>query len=117
YPPPRWFRIIDGILRTAGRNGLWFSGFGALPFDVPLNPKEPKQWRNPANFMRQYRRTGLSWDVNLEARAAKVALARKMAVVSNPSADAPTRRLSLIDPGYRKAALREIRRLVPFYRR
>jgi hypothetical protein len=115
-PPARWYRTIDGILRTAGRNGLWFSGFGALPFDIPVHPKEPKAWRNPANFARQYRLTGLSWDVNVEARAAKRALARKTAVISNPSTTAPTRRLSLLDPGYRAAALAEIRRIVPKYR-
>ena len=48
-PAGRWYRIIDGILRTAGESGLWFSGFGALPFDVPLHPNEPKGWRTPAN--------------------------------------------------------------------
>jgi Beta-galactosidase len=111
----RWYRTIDSILSTAGRDGLWFSGFGALPFDIPLHPKEPKAWRNPANFARQYRATGLSWDVNLEARAAKNALRKKTAVISDPGTDAPTRRLSLLDPGYRSAALAEIRRLVPRY--
>jgi len=115
-PAARWYRIIDGILRTAGENGLWFSGFGALPFDIPLHPKEPKAWRNPANFLAQYRRTGLEWDVNLEARAAKNALRLKTATIVNRDAEAPTRRLSLLDPGYRRAALAEIRRLVPRYR-
>jgi hypothetical protein len=117
FPPARWYRTIDGILRTAGKSGLWFSGFAALPFDIPVHPKEPAAWRTPASFARQYRRTGLSWDVNLEARAAKIALRRKWAVVANPQTDAPTRRLSLLDPGYRRAALAEIRRLVPRYAR
>jgi hypothetical protein len=115
-PAGRWYRIIDGILRTAGENGLWFSGFGALPFDIPLHPHEPKAWRTPANFLAQYRRTGLRWDLNLEARAAKNALRLRWATVVNPDALAPTRRLSLLDPGYRRAALAEIRRLVPRYR-
>ncbi|MDX6645920.1 MAG: Beta-galactosidase trimerization domain, partial [Miltoncostaeaceae bacterium] len=115
-PPARWYRIIDGILRTAGESGLWFSGFGALPFDIPLHPHEPTAWRTPANFLAQYRRTGLRWDLNLEARAAKNALRLRWATVSNPDAIAPTRRLSLLDPGYRRAALAEIRRLVPRYR-
>lgn len=115
-PPARWNRRIDEILTTAGRSGLWFSGFGALPFDVPLHPKEPKAWRTPARFMAEHRRTGLSWDVNLEARAAKNALARGRAVIMNPDTLAPTRRLSLLDPAYRAAALAEIRRLVPRYR-
>ena len=34
-PAGRWYRTIDQILSTAGRDGLWFSGFGALPFDIP----------------------------------------------------------------------------------
>jgi hypothetical protein len=116
FPPARWYRIIDGILRTAGENGLWFSGFGALPFDIPLHPREPKAWRTPATLLAHYRRTGLRWDVNLEARAAKIALRERWATVANPDAVAPTRRLSLLDPGYRRAALAEIRRLVPRYR-
>ena len=115
-PAARWYRTIDRILSTAGRNGLWFSGFGALPFDIPLHPKEPKAWRNPRHFAEVYRRNGLSWDVNVEARAAKNALREGTAVISNPSSDAPTRRLSLLDPGYRAAALAEIRRIVPRYR-
>jgi glycosyl hydrolase family 42 (putative beta-galactosidase) len=114
--PARWYRIVDGILRTAGESGLWFSGFGALPFDIPLHPHEPKAWRTPAGFLDQYRRTGLRWDLNLEARAAKNALRLRWATVLNRDAIAPTRRLSLLDPGYRRAALAEIRRLVPRYR-
>lgn len=112
-PPARWYRTVRGILRSAGASGLWFSGFAALPFDIPVHPKEPAAWRNRATFAREYRRTGLSWDLNLEARAAKIALARGWATVADPGTDAPTRRLSLLDPGYRRAALAEIRRLVP----
>ncbi|MDA2953504.1 MAG: hypothetical protein O2976_02680, partial [Actinomycetota bacterium] len=77
-PPPiraaTWYRTVDRMLHTAGENGLWFSGFGALPFDIPIAPTEPRAWRNPGNFQRQYAATGLSWDANVEARAAKEAL-------------------------------------------
>ena len=118
----RWLRTVDGILRTAGANNLWFSGFAALPFDIPVSPREPASWRNPANFMRLYRQTGLSWDVNVEARAAKEALCifprrpgscRPTGVVFQPDTKAPTRRMSLLDPAYRRKALAEIRRIVP----
>jgi hypothetical protein len=124
-PKARWFRVVDDILGTAGRSGLWFSGFSALPFDIALHPREPKQWRNDANFLRQYRRTGLSWDVNVEAWAAKQALCfkpriprtcRRTATVMDARSKAPTRRMSLLDPAYRAAALAEIRRIVPRYR-
>lgn len=113
FRPAQWYRTIDGILRAAGDSGMWFSGFAALPFDIPVHPKEPAAWRSPSNFARQFRRTGLSWDVNVEARAAKIALKKKWAVVANAQTKAPTRRLSLLDPGYRRAALAEIRRIVP----
>ena len=116
FPAGQWYQTIDGILRTAGESGLWFSGFAALPFDIPVHPKEPAAWRSRANFARQFTRTGLSWDLNLEARAAKNALKQKTAVIVNPGTKAPTRRLSLIDPAYRAAALAEIRRLVPRHR-
>ncbi len=125
-PPPipaaTWYRTIDGILGTAGSNGLWFSGFAALPFDIPVAPTEPRAWRNPANFLRQYRATGLSWDANVEARAAKEALCMyprfpkrctPSGVVFQPDTLAPTRRMSLLDPAYRRSALKEIRRIVP----
>ena len=116
-PPRRWYRTIDGVLHRSGRNGLWFSGASALPFRVPLHPKEPKAWRNHANFTRLHTRTGLRWDVHLEIWAARIAL-RRGAVVVDPttSRTAYTRRLSLLDPVYRRTALREIRRLVPAYR-
>ena len=51
----------------------------------------------------------------VEVWAARRALQRKTATVSDPTAEptAYTRRLSLLDPGYRREALREIRRIVP----
>lgn len=125
-PPPipaaTWYRTVDAMLHTAGDNGLWFSGFGALPFDIPIAPTEPRAWRNPVNFQRQYAATGLSWDANVEARAAKEALCiyprvpkrcRPTGTVFQPETDAPTRRMSLLDPAYRASALKEIRRTVP----
>ena len=72
-------------------------------------------WRTPSRFSAQFRRTGLRWDVAVEVWAARRALQRKTATVSDPTAEptAYTRRLSLLDPGYRREALREIRRIVP----
>ncbi len=115
-PARRWYGIVNGILSESGANGLWFSGPSALPFPpLPLSPKEPVGWRTPARFSAQFRRTGLRWDVAVEVWAARRALQRKTATVSDPTADptAYTRRLSLLDPGYRREALREIRRIVP----
>lgn len=117
-PRARWFRTVDGILAEAGANGLWFSGPSALPFPpLPLSPKEPVGWRTPRRFQAAFAATGLKWDVALEVWAARRALQRGTTVV-DPTADprAYTRRLSLIDPGYRRAALREIRRIVPSVR-
>ncbi len=112
--PRKWARTIDQVLDRAGRNGLWFSGASALPLRVPLHPKEPKGWRNASNFTRRQQHTGLKWDVNVEIWAARVALRRK-AVVVDPTAQptAYTRRLSLLDPVYRRTALQEIKRIVP----
>ncbi|MGI9540130.1 MAG: beta-galactosidase, partial [Miltoncostaeaceae bacterium] len=116
-PPGRWFRTIDGILRTSGENGLWFSGVSALPFPpLPLPAVEPTGWRNRARLARQFRRTGLKWDVNVEVWAARNALDNETAIVNNPRTEAHTRRLSLLDPGYRREALKEIRRIVPRHR-
>ncbi len=121
-PAAKWYRTVNTILHTAGANGMWFSGFGALPFDIPVAPTEPDAWRNNANFMRQFRATGLSWDANVEARAAKEALCifprvpkrcRPTGVVFQPKTNAPTRRMSLLDPAYQRSALKEIRRIVP----
>ena len=117
FRPARWERIAKGTLRAAGRSGLGFSGASALPFRVPLHPREPKRWRNGRTFAAEWRATGLRWDVHLEIWAARRAL-RRGAVVVNPDAprNAYTRRLSLLDPVYRATALQEIRRLVPTYR-
>jgi hypothetical protein len=116
--PRRWSRIVDDTLRTSGRNGLWFTGASALPFRVPLHPKEPRSWRNERNILALYRDTGLRWDVHVEIWAARRALRDRRTVIVNPqeSRRAYTRRLSLLDPRYRAAALREIRRIVPSYR-
>ncbi|WP_217913656.1 beta-galactosidase [Miltoncostaea marina] len=112
--PRRWYRIVDGILDESGRAGLWFSGVSALPFPpLPLHPREPDGWRTPARFARAFRQTGLRWDVNVEVWAARRALDRGGAVVADPTTEAHTRRLSLLDPAYRRSALREIRRIVP----
>lgn len=117
YRPAAWAKIIDGILTTAGDNGLDFSGVSALPFPpLPLSPKETPGWRTPSRFMAQYRRSGLSWDVAVEVWAARNALNKKRAVVSDPGTKAWARRLSLLDPAYRIEALREIRRIVPTVR-
>ncbi len=117
-PARRWYRTIDQVLAESGRNGLWFSGPSALPFPpLPLSPFEPVGWRTPARLQAQNRATGLRWDVALEVWAARRALDRG-ATVSDPGAaeTAYTRRLSLLDPVYRREALREIRRIVPTVR-
>jgi hypothetical protein len=117
--PRPWYRIVRGILEQSGRDGLWFSGPSALPFPpLPLSPKEPLGWRTPATYSRAFARTGLEWDVAYEVWAARKALAKRTAAVADPTADptAYTRRLSLLDPGYRREALREIRRIVPTVR-
>ena len=117
FAPSRWERIVGGTLRAAGRSGLGFSGASALPFHLPLHPREPTGWRNGRTLGAEWRRTGLRWDVHLEIWAARRAL-RRGAVKVNPDAPrtAYTRRLSLLDPVYRRTALAEIRRLVPTYR-
>ena len=40
-PKAKWLRTVDQILLDAGRSNLWFSGFGALPFDIPVAAREP----------------------------------------------------------------------------
>ena len=117
FRPAVWRRMMDEVLTTAGSNGLWFGGVSALPFPpLPLSPKETTGWRTPRNFMAKYRATGLKWDVAVEVWAARNALNSKRAVVSDPKTLAWTRRLSLLDPAYRTAALKEIRRIVPTVR-
>jgi hypothetical protein len=113
--PRRWYRTIDGILATAGRAGMGFTGPSALPLPpLPLAPAEPIGWRTNATLTRQYRRTRLRWDVAYEVWAARNALEKVPA--TNPRTEAHARRLSLLHPAYRREALREIRRLVPRYR-
>lgn len=113
-PARRWFRVIDGTLRRSGRAGLWFGGVSALPFPpLPLAPAEPFQWRTRSRLAAAHRATGLRWDVAVEVWAARNALSSGRAVVADPSTEAHTRRLSLLDPAYRASALREIRRIVP----
>jgi Beta-galactosidase len=114
-PPRRWYRTVQGILDQSGRNGLWISGPSALPFPpLPLG-KEPVGWRTRRRFAAEFAKTGLKWDVAVEVWAARKALKRKDVTISDPTADplAYTRRLSLLDPVYRREALREIRRIVP----
>ncbi len=116
-PVRRWTRSVNATARRSGQNGLWFSGVSALPFPpLPLPDAEPVGWRNPTNFGRHFRRTGLRWDVNVEVWAARNALENETAIVNNPRTEAHTRRLSLLDPGYRREALREIRRIVRRHR-
>ncbi|MFM8828107.1 MAG: beta-galactosidase [Actinomycetota bacterium] len=121
-PKAKWLPMVNQILLTEGANNLWGSGFASLPFDIPVSPREPSSWRNPANFLRLYNATGLSWDANVEARAAKDALCifprvpktcRPTGIVFQPDTKAPTRRMSLLDPAYQRKALSEIRRIVP----
>lgn len=115
--PRRWFRMVADTLHTSGSNGLWFSGVSALPFPpLPLHPREPVGWRTPARLAAEHRRTGLRWDVAVEVWAARNALRKRTAAVSDPSTEAYTRRLSLLDPAYRTESLREIRRIVPTVR-
>jgi len=114
-PRGKWLRTVNQVLDRSGKSGLWFSGASALPLRVPLHPKEPKSWRNNRNFTRKNAQTGIKWDAHVEIWAARIALRNKKTVVVDPTASptAYTRRLSLLDPQYRRAALREIRRIVP----
>jgi len=115
FAPARWFRIVDGVIREAGASGLWFTGPSALPFPpLPLAANEPTGWRTHARFLRVHRATGLRWDVSYEVWAARRALQRGATVI-DPGVGATryTQRVSLLDPAYRRAALGEIRRIVP----
>lgn len=117
YTPAQWAKRMNGILKTSGENGLWFSGSTALPFDLPINKVEPKAgWFNRANYLRLHRQTGVKWDVNLELRVAKRAQFRKLITSWNIKLKIPARRYNMLSPGWQATALREIRRLVPRYR-
>ena len=117
FPPPAWARRVNGILRTAGQNGLWFSGSTALPFDLPINEAEPKvAWFNRANYLRLYNTTGIKFDVNLELRVAALAKSRKQHASWNIAFKIAARRYNLLSPGWQRTALSEIRRIVPKYR-
>ena len=114
-PAAEWYRTIDRVLGRTGQSGLWFSGYNGLPFDLPHDRADPTGWRSPSILGHEFAATGLSWDVNVEARAAINAPRRHGATIVDPTEDAPTRRVSLVDPGYERAATAEIRRLVPRY--
>ena len=117
YTPVQWTRLVNSIVATSGRNGLWFSGSAALPFDLPIRPSEPVAgWFTRANYLRLYRQTGVKFDVNLELRVAKLAKDRKLHRSWNIKLKIPARRYNILSPGWQKTALREIKRLVPKYR-
>lgn len=113
----QWARQVNSILRTAGQNGMWFSGSTALPFDLPINRVEPKAgWFNPANYLRHFNATGVKFDVNLELRVAKLAKVRKLHKSWNIKLRIAARRYDMLGPGWQRTALSEIRRIVPRYR-
>jgi hypothetical protein len=117
FTPARWTPLVNSILTTSGRNGLWFSGSAALPFDLPIRDSEPVAgWFTRANYLRLYRQTGVKFDVNLELRVAKLAKDRKLHRSWNIKLTIPARRYNILSPGWQKTALREIRRLVPKHR-
>ena len=114
FSQPAWARRVNGILRTSGQNGLWFSGSTALPFDLPINKVEPtKGWFNAPNYLRLYRETGVKFDVNWELRVADLAKRRKLHTSWNIKLKIPARRYNMLSPGWQQTALREIRRIVP----
>jgi hypothetical protein len=117
YSAARWRTIATGILATAGRNGLWFSGSAALPFDLPIRETEPiAGWFTRANYLRLHRQTGVKFDVNLELRVAQLARDRGLHRAWNIKLKIPARRYNMLSPGWQATMLREIRRLVPKYR-
>jgi hypothetical protein len=116
-PARRWYRTINQTLARSGAAGLWFTGPSALPFPpLPLSPREPIKWRAAATLSRQYRVTGLSWDVSYEVWPARNLVRTKTAVAVDPRTDVHARRISLLDPAYRRESLKEIRRIVPTVR-
>ena len=117
FTPVQWTRLVNAIVATSGRNGLWFSGSAALPFDLPIRPSEPiAGWFTRANYLRLYRQTGVKFDVNVELRVAKLAKDRKLHHSWNIKLKIPARRYNILSPGWQTTALREIKRLVPKYR-
>lgn len=117
YTAAQWTRLMNRVLENAGRNGMWYSGGAALPFDLPLHPSEPiRGWFNPRNFLRLHRTFGMRWDVNLDLRVAQYAKDRRWHRSWNIKNSIPARRYLLIGPGWDRAAKREIRRIVPKYR-
>lgn len=117
FTTAQWARQVNSIIRTAGQNGMWFSGSTALPFDLPINRVEPKKgWFNPANYLRHYNETGVKFDVNLELRVAKLAKVRKLHKSWNIKLRIAARRYNMLGTGWQRTALSEIRRIVPKYR-
>ncbi len=117
YSAAAWTRLVQSILQTAGRNGLWFSGSAALPFDLPIRDTEPVAgWFTRANYLRLHRRTGIKFDVNLELKVAKLARDRKLHRSWNIRLTIPARRYNILSPGWQATALREITRIVPKHR-
>jgi len=117
YTAAQWTRVMNRVLENAGRNGMWYSGGAALPFDLPLHPTEPiRGWFNPRNFLRLHRALGMRWDVNPDLRVAQLARDRKWHTAWNIKNTIPARRYLMISPGWDRAAKAEIRRVVPKYR-
>ncbi len=117
YTAAQWTRIMNGVLETAGANGMWYSGGAALPFDLPLHPTEPiRGWFNPRNFLRLHQTFGMRWDVNPDLRVAQLARDKKWHTAWNIKNGIPARRYLMISPGWDRAAKAEIRRIVPKYR-
>lgn len=112
-----WARIVNEILTTAGQRGLWYSGSVALPFDLPLPAYEPRTgWFTRANYTRLNAQTGIRFDVHLELRLAQLAKDKKWHTLWNTRNPIPQRKYLMITPGWDRAALAEINRLVPKYR-
>ncbi len=113
----RWTILANSLLTTAGRNGLWFSGSAALPFDLPIRDTEPiAGWFTRANYRRLNAQTGIKFDVNWELKVADLAKRRKLHTSWNIRNPIPARRYLMFGPGWQKTAKREIRRIVPKYR-
>lgn len=117
YGRTAWANIVNQLLSVAGQNGLWYSGSVALPFDLPLPAYEPRwSWFTRANYDRLHRATGIRFDVHLELRLAQLAKDRNWHQLWNTRNEIPARKYLMISPGWHRAALAEINRLVPKYR-